>query len=260
MKSLYSSLGSAGTVFLCKLIGTVLLLLFYRPCWKLYSLESYVLVGVYGLTIAVGSYAFYAAIERIPLGIATTVEFLGPLGVAFLGSHRRIDLLWIFLAVGGVALLNPLSPTSVNLDLVGMGLALLAAFSWGSYIILAGLVGQVFPGGSGLALGMGIASLLLLPGGIASGGMALLNPSVLLLGVLVAFLNTVLPYSLEFAMLKQVPPRIFGILISVEPAIAAIVGFLILGEQLSFKTLIAIVMVISAAMGVTWFGRQNPHA
>lgn len=256
-KSLYDSLGSLGAVFLSKSLGAVLLLLLFRPRWQAHSSRDYGLIGVYGLVMTVGNFAFYAAIDRIPLGVAATLEFLGPLGVALLGSRRWLDLLWVGLAAGGVLLLNPL--TSTSLDLVGVGLALLAALSWASYILLAGPVGRVFPGGSGLAIGMGITSLLLMPTGVASGGMALFDPGVLLLGLLVGTLNTVVPYSLEFAALKRVPPRIFGILISIEPAIAAIVGFLILGEQLNVKTFIAIVLVSSAAMGASWFGRQNPH-
>lgn len=257
-KSLYDSIGSLGTVFLCKSIGAVLLLMLYRPRWQSHSLRHYGLIGIYGLVMAIGNFAFYASIDRIPLGVAATLEFLGPLGVALLGSRRWLDLLWVILAAGGVALLNPLTSTSI--DPLGVGLALLAGCAWGSYILLAGPVGRIFPGISGLALGLGIASVLLMPAGVVSGGVALLNPAVLLLGLLVAMLNTVLPYSLEFAALKRVPPRIFGILMSIEPAIAAIVGFLILGEQLNFHTLLAIVMVSSAAIGVTWFGRQTPHA
>lgn len=257
-KSLYDSLGSIGTVFLCKSIGAVFLLLLYRPRWQNHSLRDYGLIGLYGLVMAVANFAFYGAIDRIPLGVAATLEFLGPLGVALLGSRRWLDLLWVVLAAGGVVLLNPL--TSTALDPIGVGLALLAGAGWGSYILLAGPVGRVFSGGTGLAMGMAIASLLLMPAGVMAGGVGFLNPLVLLLGLLVALLNTVLPYSLEFAALKRVPPRIFGILMSIEPAIAAIVGFLILGEQLNLLTLIAIVMVSSAAIGVTWFGRQTPHA
>ena len=257
-KSLFDSLGAVGTVFLCKAFGAVFLLLLYRPTLQRQTPRTWVLLGLFGSAMAIGNLAFYAAIDRIPLGIASTLEFIGPLSVAVLGSRRWLDLLWVVLAAIGVLLLAPWGGGS--LDWLGVALALTAALCWASYILLSVPVGQAFVGGSGLAIGLGIASLLLLPAGVAVGGSALLKPIVLGVGLAVAVLNTVLPYSLEFAAMKRVPPRIFGILVSIEPAIAALVGFLFLGEQLNLQTLLAIVCVTAAAIGATWFGRQKPHA
>ncbi|NJN86384.1 MAG: EamA family transporter [Leptolyngbyaceae cyanobacterium SL_7_1] len=251
---MFSSIGSMGTVFVCKAIATLWLLAIWRPRWRNHSRQDYLLVGLFGLAMAGMSLAFFGAVSRVPLGVASTLEFLGPLGVALLGSRRPLDLVWVGLAAGGVCLLSPLNGNT-SLDPLGVALALLSGVCWAGYILLSVPAGRAFPGGAGLALSMTVATLILLPPGVLQAGTALLDSKVLLLGVGAAFLGTIVTYSLEFKALKTVPPRVFGILMSIEPAIAALVGLLILGEQLQLQSLMAIGLVVMAAIGVTLFGR-----
>jgi inner membrane transporter RhtA len=255
-KQLFDVLSPIGAAFICKAIAAVLMLLIWRPRLQNRAWGDYVLVAGLGLAIAGLSLAFYGAIARIPLGIASALDFVGPLSVAVLGSRRLLDLVWVILAASGVLLLTPISGAS--LDPLGVAFGLLSASSWASFILLSAPVGRAFPGGSGLSLAMAIATLLMSPLGIHAGGSALLKPSILLLSLGIAILGVVLPYSLEYKALKRLPPRVYGVLISIEPAIAALVGLLFLGEQLEFRSLVAIAMVTTAAMGVTLFGR-NPR-
>jgi inner membrane transporter RhtA len=178
-------------------------------------------VALFGVTIAAMNAAFYAAIARIPLGIAVTLEFVGPLGVAFVASRRRSDLLWAGLAAGGVLLLAPIG--NLTIDPLGVGLALAAGGCWAAYILLNVRVGRTFAGGSGLALSMSVAALVLIPLGVASGRGMLLDPRVLLVGCGVAVLSTLIPFSLELEALRRLPARVFGVLMSLEPAIAALI-------------------------------------
>ena len=244
-----------GAAFVLKAIATLLLWCIWRPQIRRYSLREFGLLALLGGAIACMSVAFYGAIERIPMGVASTLEFTGPLGVAVFDSRRSLDLVWVGMAAMGVMLLSP--TTGIIFDPIGIGFALLSAGCWAAYILLSRRAGRVFPGGQGLTLAMSAAALFLLPFGVAQAGTALLSPAVLWVGVGVAILGTLVPYSLEYAALKRVPPRIFGILMSVEPAIAALVGFLFLHEALSLRSLLAVVLVTSAAIGVTVFGRGS---
>jgi inner membrane transporter RhtA len=254
-KTLFDALGSSGAAFLCKGVAAILLLLILRPRLQDHRWQTYSLVGVFGVIIACMNLSIYAAIDRIPLGVAATLEFIGPLGVAIVGSRRPLDLLWVALAAVGVFLLAPIQGTA--LDPVGIGFALLSALFWSGYILLSAPVGRAMPGGAGLALGITVAALIMAPFGISQGGAALLNPWVLVVGVAAGLLTTVVPYSLEFAALQRMSPRVFGVLISIEPAIAALVGLLFLRETLELRSLIAIALVIMAAIGATLFGRQE---
>ncbi|NJN57414.1 MAG: EamA family transporter [Leptolyngbyaceae cyanobacterium SL_5_9] len=251
-KQLFEALGPIGAVFICKAIAALLMLLIWRPQLQNRTWREYVLVAGLGLAIAGLSLAFYGAIARIPLGIASALDFVGPLSVAVLGSRRLRDLVWVILAATGVILLTPMSGAS--LDPLGVTFGLLSAGSWAGFILLSAPVGRAFSGGSGLSLAMAIATLIMLPIGIHAGGSALLKPSILLLALGIAILGVVLPYSLEFKALSRLPPRVYGVLISIEPAIAALVGLLFLGEQLESRNLVAIAMVTTAAMGVTLLG------
>jgi inner membrane transporter RhtA len=254
-KYLFATLGPLGTVFLKTGFGALLLLALWRPDLRRHSVRDFWPVVWLGLAIAGMNLAFYGAIERIPLGIASTLEFIGPLGIAVVASRRWLDGVWVALAVTGVMLLAPVS--GAELDPLGVGLALVAAACWGAYVLLSGPTGRIFPGRAGLALAMAVASLVLCPVGVVQGGAALLQPGVLGLGLAIALLGNVLPYSLEFKALKSLPPRVFGVLISIEPAIAALVGFLLLGEQLSVRALTAVGLVTVAAVGVTVFGSKG---
>lgn len=257
-KSLFDVLGSSGTVFICKLISTALLLGISRPRLKNYRNRDYLQVVLMGMCMAGMSLAIFAAIDRIPLGIAAALSFLGPLGIAVIGSRQLLDLIWVVLAAVGVFLLAPVA--GVQLDPIGIMLAIGSAGCWGAYIMVSVPVGRTFSGGTGLALAMAVATVVSSVPGIVSGGTAFLSPMVLVVGLVVAVFGTVLPYSLEFNALKRIPPRTFGVLMSIEPAIAAIVGFLFLKEVLEFRTLIAIVCITAAAVGVTLFGKANKRS
>lgn len=255
--TLFDSLGVIGAAFVCQAFATILLLLNCRLTPRKYRYKDYALVCLLGLSIAGMTLSIYGAIARLPLGIASTLEFIGPLSVAVAGSRQLLDLLWVTLAVAGIILLNPI--THAPLDPFGIGLALVSGGCWAAYIILSNAAGQVFPGRLGLALAMAVATLGMLPFGILHSGLALLSPSVLIVGIGVAVLGTVVPFSMEYKALKHMPPRIFGVLMSIEPAIAALVGFLFLGQILSLRSIAAMTLVTLAAAGATFFGRHNRH-
>lgn len=261
-KPLFPVLGPTGVVLLRLAFSTVMLALWQRPDWRRYGASEYRLLVLFGLSIALMNGFFYAAIARIPIGIAVTVEFLGPLGVALLKSRRRLDLLWVALAALGIALLTPLSALGlgsiggVSLDPLGIVYALLAAVGWGSYILLSAKAGESFAG-EVLPLVLGVATVAILPGGIASAGWALFQPKMLLFGAMVAFLASVMTYSLEMLALKRLAVNVFGVLMSLEPAIASFLGFVILGESLSVRAVMAIALVSVAAAGAA--ASQRPE-
>jgi inner membrane transporter RhtA len=256
-KSLFETIGAIGTGFLCNAIATLFLLAAERRQLRSLSRNprDYGSILLLGIAIAGMTLAIYSAVNRIPMGLASTLEFVGPLAVALLGSRRLLDLLWVGLAATGILLLTPVSGGAM--DLTGVLLALLSGGFWACYILLSVPAGRIFPKGAGLALAMTVASVILAVPGIAQAGTALLHPVVLLLAILAAFLGKFLPYSLEYTALKRMPPRVFGVLMSIEPAIAALVGLAVLHEQLNLQSLTAIVLVIVAAMGATLLGRQN---
>ena len=256
-KGLFQAIGSSGTVFLRVGFGALIFMLVVRPRIRGYSRTDYMLLIAFGLIIAGMNTAFYAAIARIPLGIAVTLEFIGPLGVSVFASRKRRDFLWAGLAAAGVVLLAPFG--NVTIDPLGVGLALLAGVCWGAYILLNVRVGRRFEGNSGLAMSMSVAAFVMLPLGIWTGGEALLNPKILLLGVGVAILSTVIPFTLELEALRRLPARVFGVLMSLEPAIAALVGFVVLRETTGLRALIALALIVIASGGVSFFQQKNVH-
>jgi inner membrane transporter RhtA len=198
--------------------------------------------------------AFYSALARIPLGVAVTLEFSGPLAVAVLGSRRLLDGLWVALAAGGIILLAPIGAFGgLDLDPVGVGLALLAGLFWATYIILSQKTGAEFSGVTGLAIGMAVGAVALVPVGVFQGGVALLDPKVLVLGAGVALLSSAIPYSLEMEALRRIPAKVFGVLMSLEPAVAALVGLVALGEVLQPRAIVAVFLVTIAAIGASRF-------
>ena len=253
-KGLFGTVSPSGAVFLRSACGALLLLLLWRPRVRGQSRADRATVLAFGLVLAGMSLAFYAALARLPLGAAVTLSFAGPLGVALLGSRRALDLLWGGFAVAGIVLLGPLGG---GLDPRGVALALLAGSLWGAYIPLSARTGRAFPGGSGLALAMGVAAALTAPFGLAAGGARLLDPRVLLVGLGVAILSSALPFTLEMAALRRMPARTFGILLSLEPAVAALIGALVLGEGLAPRALLAIGLVILASVGATLSVRRT---
>lgn len=191
--------------------------------------------------------AFYAAIDRMPLGLVVTIEFVGPLAVAVIGSHRRLDLVWVLLACAGIVLLS--GGVGDGVDTLGAGLALLAAVFWGAYILQSARVGGRYPGLGGLAVAMALSIILVAPFGVAEGGGALLHPAVLAVGLAVGLLASAIPYALELEALRRLPSSVFGVLLSLEPAVAALVGFLALSQDLAPTELVAIGLVVIASAG-----------
>lgn len=245
--TLFDELGPAGTVLLRIAFSAVVLIAIWRPGASALRGVGRRQVALFGLTLAGMNLSFYEALDRIPLGIAVTLEFVGPLGVAFASSRRRGDLAWATLAAGGIVLLSPLPGGS--LDALGVGLALLAGVFWGAYILLATRVGALLEGGSGLALAMCVGAVVLLPFGVAGGGGALGEPALLAGGFAVAMLSSAIPYSLELEALRRLPQGVFGVLMSLEPAVAAGVGFALLEQGLVAREAVAIALVVAASAG-----------
>jgi inner membrane transporter RhtA len=259
-KGLFDELGPGGTVFLRVGFAALVLLLLWRPSVRGHARGDYLVAILFGLTLAAMNFSLYQALDRIPLGVAVTLEFVGPLGVAVAGSRRMLDLLWVVLAAAGIVLLAPLDVLGeTDLDPVGVALALLAGFFWASYILLSARTGSVFPGGTGLVIALCIGTAVLVPVGIVGGGTALLDPKLLLAGFVVAMLSSAVPYSLELEALRKLPARVFGVLMSLEPAVAALVGFVILGERLGPRALAAVLFVTVAAVGASRFGGLEPR-
>jgi inner membrane transporter RhtA len=246
-KTLFDELGAGGTVFVRTLVAAIVLVLIFRPRLAGQSRGDLGLALVFGLVLAAMNFCFYSSIERIPLGIAVTFEFVGPLGVAVFGSRRPLDLLWVVLAATGILLLSDLG--AGGLDRLGVALALFAGVFWAAYILLSARMGRVFPGGAGLALAMVVATIPLAPVGIADGGSQLLVPEILLAGVAVGVLGSAIPYALELEALRTMPVGVFGVLMSLEPAVAALAGFLVLDEGLVTREVVAIGLVVAASAG-----------
>jgi inner membrane transporter RhtA len=245
-KTLFDEVGPGGTVLLRTLFAAVILALLWRPEVRERAREDWMLIALFGFCLAGMNYAFYASLDRIPLGVAVTFEFVGPLGVAVFGSRRALDLLWVVLAAAGILLL---ADPGGNLDGTGVALALLAGAFWAAYILVAARMGQVIPGGAGLALAMVVACILVFPFGVADGGGELLDPAVIAMGLGVAILSSAIPYSLEFEALRRLPSGVFGVLMSMEPAMAALAGYVVLGEVLGARELVAIGLVVVASAG-----------
>jgi inner membrane transporter RhtA len=246
-KSLFDEAGPAGTVFLRVGFAALVLWILWRPRPAAHRPAELRLAAVFGVTLAGMNLAFYEALDRIPLGVAVTLEFVGPLGVAVAASRRALDLLWVALAASGILVLADLGGGSV--DAAGVALALLAGACWAAYILVNERVGRAFPGGDGLALAMVVATVLLVPGGVAGGGGDLLDPRVLAIGAAVAMLSSAIPYSLELEALRRIPAGVFGVLMSLEPAVAALAGLAILGEVLGVREWCGIALVVAASAG-----------
>ena len=246
-KQLFGTIGSAGTVALRLFFAAVVLLVVWRPTFRLGRPAWTAVIG-YGLVLGAMNLCFYLALADIPLGIVVTIEFLGPLAVAIGGSRRWLDGLWALFAAAGVVLLTE---GRGDLPLVGILFALGAAVCWGSYILLGAALGRHTSDGGGLALGMALAAVVVAPVGIVDSGTALLEPWVLVVGLGVALLSSVIPYSLELEALRRIPPRVFGVLMSLEPAVAALVGLVVLGEVLGTQQWVAVLLVVVASVGAT---------
>jgi inner membrane transporter RhtA len=255
-KSLIVSLGAPGVVFLRTGSAALVLWLIARPQVRHYSGRLWQSAALLGMAMAAMNLAFYLALTRLPLGVTVTIEFFGPLAVALLGSRKLRDIVWVILAVTGLLLFAPLGSVG-TLDPFGTLCALSAAVAWAAYIVLTARSAKLFTGITGLTLALTFSTIMLLPIGIASTGPAVWDVSLLLRGFVVGMLSTTIPFSLEFLALKRMPARLFGILVSAEPAVAALLGWLLLGEQLGTRELIALVCVSAATIGVTLMSRKR---
>jgi inner membrane transporter RhtA len=245
--SIFDRVGFAGAVLLRNLLAVPVLAAIWPPSLRGRARSDLWLGAAFGVALGVMNLAIYAALDRIPLGVAVTVEFLGPLGVAVFKGRGRLALLWAALAACGVAALA--GPFGGSADLLGIAFAAVAAVGWASYILLGGRVGRVFAGASGLTIGVTIAALIQLPAGLASGGSELVAPAVLGAGAAAAVLSTVVPYAAEIEALRRIPPAPFGVLMSLEPAVAALVGLIALDQGLDTGEVAGIALVVIASIG-----------
>lgn len=257
-KRLFPLVGAEGTVALRVGIGALLLAAVLRPWRVRLTRASLPPLVAYGIVLGLMNLTFYLAIARVPLGLAVAIEFVGPLAVAALASRRAPDLACVALAVAGLSLLLPTGGSLHGLDPVGVGLALAAGVCWGLYILFGQRAGAAH-GVLAPALGTAIAALVAVPVGVAHAGVALLSPPVLLAGLFVAVLSSAIPYSLEMVALTRLPTQTFGTLMSAEPAVATLIGLVVLGEALTPLQWLAIAAVMLASAGSA-FGAARPAA
>lgn len=257
-KRLFPVLGPAATVAVRIGFAALILGVLFRPPLRRLTRPQWRVVVPYGLCLVTMNLTFYEAIARVPIGLGVTIEFLGPLGLAVVTSRRLLDLLWVGLAGAGVALIAPWSGigSPAALDPVGALLALVAGVFWALYIVLGSRLARMLPGAGSVAAGLMVGALFMVPLGLATGRLGHLTPALLGAGVGVAVLSSIIPYTLELNALRSLPPRTFGILMSLEPGIAACSGLLLLGERLTGAQLLAMALVIAASTGVTWTARR----
>ena len=251
-KDLFGEISPTGMVWLRLVTSSLVLGLLARPAWRGRTRADWAVVVGFGVSLGVMNWAIYQAFARIPLGVAVTIEFVGPLTIAVLGSRRPRDLLWVGLAAGGVLLLG-LQPGDVTLT--GAGFALLAGAAWAAYILLSARTGARWPGLDGLAVASVVATLLLAPAAVTSAGGTLLDPRILLIGAAVGLLSSVVPYSCEMVALRRLRPAVFSILMSLEPAAAALAAIVVLEEFLTSTQWLAMACVVAASVGATRSGR-----
>lgn len=252
---LFATIGPNGTVFLRVAFGALLVAIAAPPAFDRRLREHAGLILLFGCVIAVQNLCFFHAIARIPLGIAVTIEFLGPLGVAVFSSRRPVDFLWILLALAGLALLTP--EIGTDLDPLGVAFAAITGCMWASFILLSVRVGRIFPGGSGLSSAMIVAALALTPFATFSGDLLHAAPAVLFAVFAVALLSTTIPTVLEFEALKTMPLRRHGIILAIEPVVAMMIGAALLSETIEVRGFIAAAAVMFAAIGATFTGRKR---
>ncbi|HAS1938810.1 TPA: threonine/homoserine exporter RhtA [Enterobacter asburiae] len=256
-KSLFPLVGAPGVTALRIVLGTAILVVIFKP-WRLrFKKEQRLPLLFYGLSLGAMNYLFYLSIQTIPLGIAVALEFTGPLAVALFSSQRPVDFIWVVLAVLGLWFLLPLGQSVAEIDLTGAALALGAGACWAVYILTGQRAGEEH-GPATVALGSLIAAIVFVPIGMAQATESIWQWSVMPIGLAVAILSTALPYSLEMIALTRLPTRIFGTLMSMEPALAAISGMVFLGETLTLTQTLALCSIIAASMGSTLTMRPEP--
>jgi len=247
-KDLFSLVPPTGMVWLRLVTSAVILVAIARPALRGRSAADWRVALAFGVSLMTMNWAIYQSFARIPLGIAVTIEFLGPLAVAVIGSRRPRDLVWVALAGAGVALLG-IAPGDITL--AGVLFALLAGAAWAAYILLSASTGRRWPGISGLAVASVVGAVALAPPALVEAGPDLLDAKVLALGVAIGLLSSVIPYSFELKALRRIPPRVFGVLMSLEPAAAALAAMALLGEFLTPVQWTALACVVVASVGAT---------
>jgi inner membrane transporter RhtA len=248
-KSIFPVVGAGGATALRLIFASLILCSVWRPWRKKLKRNELKSILVYGASLGAMNLTFYLALARIPLGIAVALEFTGPLTVALLASRRALDFVWAALAAAGILLILPLSEASGGLDWLGALLALCAGLFWALYIVFGQRAGSSVHGGTATSLGMFFAAMVAVPIGVAQAGSMLLNTAVLPSAIGVAVLSSAVPYSLEMNALKRLPKHTFGILMSLEPAVAALSGLVFLHEALRPAQWLALVCIISASAG-----------
>ncbi|MEN2415927.1 EamA family transporter [Flavobacterium mesophilum] len=248
-KTLFPAIGAAGTASIRIGVSAIILLLAYRPNLKAITTAQWKVVIPYGLSLGAMNLIFYFAIERIPIGLAVTLEFIGPLLLAIVGSKRLLDYCWVVLAAIGILLIAPW--TNERLDTLGVVFALIAGGLWACYIVFGGKISKIMNEGTAVSTGMLLAAILVLPFGVFENGLANLTPRLFGMGVALALLSSAIPFTLEMKALDKLPSRTFSILMSLEPAAASICAFIFLNENLSFYEILAVVCVVVASAGST---------
>jgi inner membrane transporter RhtA len=253
--TLFDDVGPIAVVFLRLGFAALILLALWRPRLRSHSVRDLYIAAAFGLTLVAMNVSFYLAIDRLPLGVAVTFEFIGPLAVAVAASRGLLDVLWVALAGGGVALLS--GGIGGELDPAGVAFALLAGAFWAASILLSVRVANLFPALGGLALALVVAALVAAPIGLAQGGGDLLAPAPLLVGVAVAVLSTAIPSSFGIEAVRRIPAGVYGVLMSIEPAVAALAGLVVLSQTLSWNEVLAIACVVLASAGAAWRARSR---
>ena len=256
--TLVPAIGAGGSVVMRLLFATVLLLVLVRPRWRGHSRRAWLTVIAFGVALGLMNYTFYGSLAHLPIGVAVTIEFIGPLTLAAALSRRWVDAVAVAAAAVGVVLISEALQTPWDeLEKTGIVLALLAGGFWAAYIVLSGRTGAEFPKLEGLALAMVVATLVTLPFGVAS--VPSWTGETLVKGLGIAVLSSVLPYSLELLALRRMSARVFGILLSLEPAFAALAGLIVLGQVLSATQLLGMGLVVTASALVLGLGaRREP--
>lgn len=248
-KGIFPLLGASSTAAIRISLSALILLIFNRPKFSQITRMQWKAVIPYGFVLGAMNTSFYLSLERIPLGLAVTLEFIGPLLLAVTASKKATDFLWVLLAAIGIVFIAPWNGTGI--DPIGALLALLAGAFWAAYIVLGGKIAKIMDGGEAVSVGMLVASVIVLPFAIIDGGIAELTPKLLLMGLALALLSSAIPYTLEMNALKHIPAKTFSILMSLEPAMAALCGLIFLHEHLSIWEWTAISLVVTASMGAT---------